>query len=77
MDSVILQDVPKIVNPGSRIPVTIEYSLESTKGASISASLMYKGPNQEVSSAAEIAKPGKNVITLFVPVPGTVLTGLF
>lgn len=70
VDYVLLQQVPKELQPGTRATIEATYNLVSTQNAIISAALMRKGPNTIISSFADVAKPGQNTIKLSVPVPG-------
>jgi hypothetical protein len=65
LDSVILASVPKTVALGSTFPVKLTYSLVSQTDATITASLMRKGPNTLISEAAPVAVTrGKGQLTL-------------
>lgn len=70
VDFVILKHVPAELIPGTTATVEVEYNMVGAKKASISASLMRKGPNTQISSTGDAAKPGQNTMKLMLPVPG-------
>jgi hypothetical protein len=69
VDFVALQKVPNEITPGSHATIEVEYNLVGAKAATISASLMRKGPNTMISSTADVAAPGQNLIKMTIPVP--------
>lgn len=72
VDFVMLKEVPKVITPGSTIPVKVSYNMASAKEGTMVASVMYKGTNTLVNSAAVAAKPGRNTVEIEIPVPADV-----
>ncbi|KAM3571212.1 hypothetical protein VYU27_006760 [Nannochloropsis oceanica] len=70
VDFVALQRVPKELIPGTTATVEVEYNMVGARAATLSASLMRKGPNIQISSTGDAAKPGQNKMKLMLPVPG-------
>ena len=69
VDYVLLSSVPAELTPGGRAVVEAEYNLVGAQEATISASLMRKGPNSLLSSTADVAVKGQNKVSLSLPVP--------
>ena len=68
----MLKSVPVTLTPGTTVPVEVEYDLVTEQGASLSVSLMRKGPNTQISSNAVDALPGKNAVVIDLPIPAKV-----
>ena len=67
VDFVLLEAVPSTIPLGGTLPVTVGYNLASNPSATLSVSLMRKGPNLPIASNVVDATPGKHTVSGGLP----------